>query len=234
VNGMRIQGEILEEDFLKRLNRFLVRVRLVNETIGTAECYLPNPGRLRELLVPGAHVLLIKKGSCTRRTAFDLFIVYQGDIPVCIDSRVPNQLVFESISRKRIPELLGFTSVRREPVLGKSRLDFLLTSSGRCYLEVKSCTLVRDGLALFPDAPTKRGCKHLKELVRAKKMGERACILFVVQRDDDKGFMPNDDMDPDFGHALREAKDKGVEIYAYSSRYRAGVLELTRRIPVEL
>jgi len=231
---MKIEEEILEGRFLERLNRFLVRVETADRLDRTPLCYLPNSGRLTDLLIPGARVLLVRRSKENRETRFDLFIVFKGETAVCVDSRVPNRLVSESLDRELIPELKGFTEIFREPVVGDCRLDLLLKNSEQCYLEIKSCTLVRKEVALFPDAPTERGRRHLEALIRLRSRGIRSCILFMIQRSDGKRFMPNDKLDPDFGSLLREGRDKGVEVYAYTSEYSRGEIHLAQRVSVEL
>jgi len=223
--------------FLSRKNRFSLLAELADET-GKArkfECHLPNPGRLNELLVPGAELLLKPaKDPDRRKTKFDVFAVKAEGRTVVVDSKVPNQIMREAFSSGEVPEFSGYELVRSEPRFGKSRLDFLLQGEGMCLVEVKSCTLVRNGIALFPDAPTERGRRHLSELARAHEEGYRACIVFVIQREGAWSFMPNDETDPDFGAVLRKVAARGVEAIALATKYRKGHVELIGEVPVDL
>lgn len=223
----------MQGTFLERLNRFAARVELVGR--GGCRVFVPNSGRLGELLVPGARVILIPREGPGRLTAFDLSMVYHGKTLVSVDARLPSRLVEVAVEAGLLPELAGYRELRREVRWGKSRLDFQLEGpGGACLVEVKSVTLVRDGRACFPDAPTSRGTRHLEELAVARRKGCRAVVLFVVQRPDAGAFSPNDSTDPAFGRALREAVAAGVEAYAYTCRVTPRRVTLGRRIPVEL
>ncbi len=231
---LKIEGEMVRGRFLSRTSRFSVLAELADGP-GYFECHLPNPGRLKELLVPGAELLLRPaKNPDRRKTKFDVFAVKAEGGTVVVDSRIPNQIMREALSSGEVPEFSGYELVRSEPARGKSRLDFLLRGNRMCLVEVKSCTLVRNGVALFPDAPTERGRRHLLELEKAHEEGYRACILFVIQRGDAKLFMPNDETDPDFGVALRKVVARGVEAIALATKYRKGHVELIGRVPVDL
>ncbi len=221
----------VEALFLERLNRFLASVILNDRVIN---CFLPNPGRLRELLTPRAKMLLMPHEEPGRKTNFDSAAIYHDDILVSIDSRVPNKLIHEALTNGELEAFSGYRDVRAEYVYGDSRFDFLLTSPGRCLLEVKSCTLVRDGVALFPDAPTERGRRHMEHLIEAKKEGFRSCVIFVVQRSDAKRFSPNREMDEAFSNALERARDSGVEIMAFSCSVDRSGIKLDKEIPVFL
>ena len=232
---MKIEGKIREASFLQRLNRFSALVELE----GSEEVvYLANSGRMEELLQPGRPVLLEERFAPQRKTCYDLIIVAlgeKGEKMVSVDARVPAKLVYEALLRGALPHFKGYSSIYREATLGQSRLDFLLSGSNRfCFLEVKSVTLVRQGRALFPDAPTPRGRRHLRELIQAKREGYEAAIVFVIQREDAFALSPNDEMDPEFGRDLREAEERGVSIYAYGSRVSQGEITLAEEIPVSL
>jgi sugar fermentation stimulation protein A len=228
---MRVPDAI-EGTFYKRLNRFSCLVQVRGELV---ECFLPNPGRLQELLIRGRKVLLLPKNRIGRKTAYDLFAVHHNNAWVVVDSRVPNLLVYEVLRKGILPELAGYEEIRKEPFYGASRLDFLLQSKNKqCLLEVKSCTLVKDGVALFPDAPTERGRRHVEELMRARSNGLRACVLFLIQRDDARVFSSNDETDKRFGEALRAAAKREVEVLAYSSTFDGRRISLSRRVPIAL
>ncbi|MCJ2530853.1 MAG: DNA/RNA nuclease SfsA [Candidatus Thermoplasmatota archaeon] len=222
---------LIDAAFEERLNRFLVRA---NRGGQATLCHLPNPGRLRELLQPGASVLLHRRPRLHRKTGYDLVAVRKGEMWVSIDTGLPNRAVRGWLAAETLPEFRGYSHISSEAILGESRLDFLLQNGRDCYLEVKSCTLVEDGDARFPDAPTTRGTRHMKTLTEAAGKGVRACVLFVVQRPDAKRFRPRDETDPDFGKALRAAYAKGVEIIAYRTTFDGVTLVDPQRIQTDL
>ncbi|MHA1144526.1 MAG: DNA/RNA nuclease SfsA [Candidatus Helarchaeota archaeon] len=228
---MKIEGEFLDGEFISRPNRFLGIVSVKGKHV---QCFIPNPGRMFELLVPKIHVFLRRALNPNRKTAFDLVGVEYRSVLVSIDSNIPNKLLYHSIIRKKIPEL-QYSLVKPEISFGNSRIDFFLQeNSEKCLMEVKSCTLVEDGWARFPDAPTKRGSRHVRELIDAKKKGFRAVIFFCIQRNDAIKFSPNDETDPEFGRTLRKAARSGVEILAFTCNYSITEIELDKRIKIEL
>jgi sugar fermentation stimulation protein A len=230
---IELDGRLRRGVFLARPNRFLAQVQVEDAVV---PCFVPNPGRMYELLVPGVAVLLRDVGVTRhRKTAYDLIGVLHGEERVSIDTRVPNRLVREALRNGDLPELAGYRVIQPEYRYGHSRLDFLLTQDGaRCLVEVKSCTLVEEGVARFPDAPTTRGRRHLAELITAKREGMRACVLFVVQRGDAQWFTPNDATDPAFSTILRRAVQEGVEAYAYLAPLVGHTIVLSGRIDVVL
>jgi sugar fermentation stimulation protein A len=229
---MQIAAKLIPATFMKRDNRFRVTVRVEGHLVWA---HLPNSGWLRELLVPGRRVLLAAAQAPGRLTAYDLLMVDLDGTLVSIDARLPGRLLYESLQAGRLEEFAGYAKVRREVTYGQSRLDLALEGEpdgGRCFIEAKSVTLVEDGVALFPDAPTQRGRRHLGELARARAEGHRAAVAFVVQRDDAISFSPHDEADPAFGRALREAAQAGVEVYAYKCRVSEGEVTLSAPLPV--
>ncbi|MCP8321362.1 MAG: DNA/RNA nuclease SfsA [archaeon] len=225
---MKIEGKIVNGLFKARLNRFSALVKLRGEEV---RCFLPNPGRLKELLIPDAEVFLKEIKSRDRLTSYDLIAIKHGSVSVFIDSRMPNRLLLEALKRRKIKEFSIYNEVKPEFKFGHSKFDFFLTNGiERCIIEAKSCTLVRQGKALFPDAPTKRGRRHVLELIKAKEEGYGACILFLIQRPDANFFSPNDEVDPKFGEALRKALNHGVEIYAYRSCFDGKSIKLLDKV----
>jgi sugar fermentation stimulation protein A len=221
---MKIFGKKVIGHFITRPNRFTLTAR-VNNTV--TQCFLPNPGRLTELLIPGVQILLTHQPQNTRKTAYDVLGIYFQDQWVTVDSRLPNKLVLEALMKKKLKPFSRYREIHPETTYRKSRFDFLLiTEDDRCFIEVKSCTLAQKGIGLFPDAPTQRGTRHVRELIEAKEEGYRASIIFVIQRPDVAIIAPNDDTDPDFGKGLREASGRGVEIYAYTSMFRCDEMVL--------
>jgi sugar fermentation stimulation protein A len=192
---------------------------------------------MSELLKPNAELALNcnEQSSAQRKTLYDVVAVRTGKCWVSIDSRVPNKLVVEALEGNRLREFQPISRIKAEIPFGSSRFDFLLeTPTYPCLLEVKSCTLVNDGLAIFPDAPTVRGSKHMRDLTFAKRAGYRACVMFVIQREDATLFRPNKQTDPEFCSALRKAWESGVEIYARRCRLTNFDLTLDAKVPVKL
>jgi len=168
-----------------------------------------------------------------RKTKYDFIAIQMGNQLVGIDSRVVNQIIAEALKKKQLPEFSAYLQIEPEALYSGSRIDFMLAQGAqKCLLEVKSVNVVEDGVALFPDAPTERGQKHLKFLIQAKSEGIRACVIFVVQRPDARAFAPNRAADPVFAQILREAYAKGVEIYAVTCQVDEFSIQLDKRIDV--
>jgi sugar fermentation stimulation protein A len=229
---VKIADQIREAGFLRRENRFACLVELE----GSKErVYLPNSGRLNSLLFPGQAVFLAERSSPSRRTRYDLVMTILNRKLVSVDARVPGELVYQALCQRGLPQFGDYSSIQREVAFGGSRLDFLLSNHlPQCFLEVKSVTLVQRGKALFPDAPTLRGRRHLKSLTWAKKEGYEAAIVFVIQREDAASFSPNDAVDAEFGHTLRAAQLQGVDVYAYRCKVSPGEIELAEQVPIHL
>jgi sugar fermentation stimulation protein A len=224
---------LVDAMFIVRENRFAALVDLD----GTRErVHVPNSGRMHELLLPGANVLLHPSTASGRRTAFDLVAVDSPVARVSVDSRVPNAVVAEALATGTLDGIDGYDRVHPERRWGTSRFDFHLEGpSGEALVEVKGCTLVEEGgLALFPDAPTIRGSRHVRELAEAVDAGLDAYVVIVVQRDDGRVFAPNDRTDPSFGEALRQASSRGVKVMAFLTDVTRDGVTLGRSIPVDL
>ena len=218
---------IREAVFLDRPNRFIAHVLLDEAPV---VCHVKNTGRCRELLVPGAKVILNMGANPLRKTAYDLVSVYKGDRLINMDSQAPNAIAAEYLPRL-FPNL---TELRREVAWSDSRFDFCGVKGGRpFYLEVKGATLEREGRVYFPDAPTERGVKHLKELARLKQSGTDAYVLFIVQMQDVISLQANRDTDPAFADALNEARDAGVGIYAVDCLVTPESVVANEPVPVE-
>lgn len=220
---------------IKRLNRFVAAVDVDGQTV---LANVANSGRMQELLFPGNRVVLEAHFGKERKTPYDLILAEYGGFLVSVDSRLPNFLVADAINRGLLSAFAGLKVERREVVYGESRLDLKLTSVDSAhptegFAEIKSCTLVRDGVALFPDAPTTRGARHLRELMRAVKEGYLAYVVFLIQRNDAQSFAPNDNTDPDFGRTLREAVAVGVQVKAYTCHVDQTGVEVVGEIPVQ-
>lgn len=197
--------EVIEGRFIDRPNRFIAHV-LVNGVEETV--HVKNTGRCRELLLPNAEVRLAVSDNPNRKTKYDLVAVYKEKLGwVNIDSQAPNKVVQEWL------ETQDYTLVKTEYVYGDSRIDFYMVKDQQKYLmEVKGCTLEIDGIGYFPDAPTERGVKHLKELTKARTLGYECIIAFVIQMEGVSEVRPYISMQPEFGEALEEAKAAGVKV----------------------
>ncbi|MGM9662137.1 MAG: DNA/RNA nuclease SfsA [Oscillospiraceae bacterium] len=216
--------------FLARPNRFIARVELDG---APATVHVKNTGRCRELLVPGCRVYCAHEPSPRRKTAYDLIAAEKGGRLINLDSQAPNRLFAEwAAAGGYAGEPL---SLRPEYTYGDSRFDFRLDLPGRTRLvEVKGVTLERSGHASFPDAPTERGLKHLRGLMRAVGDGLEAAVVFVIQMEDVLDFSPADDIHPAFGAALRQAAAAGVRVEAYDCAVRPEELFIRRAVPVRL
>lgn len=231
---MNLPANLQEGAFVSRPNRFLCLVQLSRRK-ALVRAHLPDPGRLRELLQPGARLWLEPKPGAHRKTAYQVWLVEKNETLVSLNTGLPNLLVQEALAQGRLKEFSHYTSWQRERRAGDSRLDFCLQNRDEtCWLEVKSVTLVKDGRGLFPDAPTARGRKHIGELERLRQNGARAVALFVVQRADAYCVSANAETDPQFAEALRAAHRKGVEIAAYTCNITPTRAVLSRPIPVDV
>ncbi len=217
--------------FLARPNRFIAHVELDGQT---QICHVKNTGRCRELLVPGAQVYLEDFGPDTKRkTRYDLIAVEKGSLLINMDSQAPNKAVEEFLRAGGLWE--SPTLVRPETKWGNSRFDFYLEQGERkAFLEVKGVTLEQEGLALFPDAPTQRGVKHLEELTAAAAAGFEAYVLFLIQMKGVHTFRPNWELHPQFGQALVQAAQAGVNVLAYDCRVTPSTMVLDAPVPVNL
>lgn len=221
-------GTVEQGIFLSRPNRFIAHVKTPE---GEQICHVKNTGRCKELLIPGATVYLERSPNPNRKTKYDLIAVEKGNLLINMDSQAPNQ-----VAEEYLPRLFpGLTVWRREQVWGNSRFDFYAEAGGeRWFLEVKGVTLEVDGAALFPDAPTQRGVKHLRELIRCQEEGYRACVLFVVQMAGMRYVAPNRATHPEFAQALAEAAASGVRVEAVGCRVTPSTLEADTPVEVRL
>ncbi len=220
---------IVEGTFLERPNRFIALVNLDGSTV---RCHVKNTGRCKEILIRGTRVLLEKADEpSNRKTGYDLVAAYKGDLLINIDSQAPNAVALESLEN-----ILGpLNVVKPEYRIGDSRIDIYAESGDTHYLvEVKGVTLENHGIALFPDAKTSRGLKHVRELKESIDAGYTPIVLFIIQLKGMEHFEPNYDMDPEFGKALKDAQAKGVKILAYDCLVRKDSLILDETVPVKI
>jgi sugar fermentation stimulation protein A len=231
---MKMPTPLHSGTLIRRVNRFIAHVRLADGNVVNAHC--PNSGSMKGCNTPGRPVRLSESDNPARKTRFTWEMVRPDRTWVGINTLRTNDLVREALENGTLKELQGYEAIRGEVKFGRhSRLDFLLEGpSGSCYVEVKNVTLLEGGTALFPDAVTERGQKHMRELIRAVKMGHRAAVVFVVQRSDARCFAPADGIDPQYGRWLRTAAKNGVEILAYKARVSARSILVTQKIPTLL
>jgi len=221
---------IIQGEFIFRHNRFSAEVMVD----GNREfVHVKNTGRCRELLLPGASVLLDKSANPNRKTGYDLVAVYKGAKLINIDSQAPNKAFGEFLKSGRF--LPNLTTIKAEASCGNSRLDFYFENGrDRIFAEVKGVTLENNGVAMFPDAPTERGVKHVEELVKAREAGYESYIVFIIQMKGINYFTPNDATHPAFGNALRMAERKGVHVIALDCSVAESSMEIRERVEVVL
>ena len=233
---MQFPDPLIRGRLLRRYKRFLSDIELDSGEVVTAHC--ANPGAMLGLMDPGAPVWLSPSRNPKRKLKYSWELVRVDGHLVGINTALPNRIVEEAVAAQAVPELAGYSRLRREVPYGRnSRIDLLLESGDRppCYLEVKNVHLKRrEGLAEFPDSVTKRGTKHLVELSEMARQGARAVMFYLVQRGDCDSFQIAGDIDPDYDRALREALDHGVEVLCYACRIREDAIELDHRLPINI
>ena len=218
--------------FIKRPNRFVAEVIVDGKE---ERVHVKNTGRLRELLKEGTPVILEEAENPDRKTKYSLVAVYKGDEIVNIDSQAPNAAAFEALSEGLIEEIGKPDFVKREVKYDASRFDLYYEKDGRKgFVEVKGVTLDVNGTAKFPDAPTERGAKHLRELVKAKKEGYESSVLFVIQMKNINEFEPNYDTDIDFAEELKNACNAGVNVLAYDCIIEKNSMRIDKRVFVKI
>ncbi|MCD7775005.1 MAG: DNA/RNA nuclease SfsA [Clostridiales bacterium] len=218
-------NKVVRAEFISRPNRFIANVLLSGEKI---VCHVKNTGRCRELLVEGAEVFLAESGNPSRKTAYDLIAVNKNGLLINIDSQAPNKAAQEFL-----PSLFKGYDIFPERSFGSSRFDFYAEKeNSKAFIEVKGVTLERDGVAMFPDAPTERGLKHLKELIAAVGQGFDAMILFVLQMKGMKYFTPNYETHREFGEMLQKASESGVRLLAVECEVTPLSMDIAGQIPI--
>lgn len=221
---------------MRRYQRFLAEVRLVDG--GEVTAHVPNTGAMLGVSTPGTRVWLSHSNNPRRKTAFtwELSTSNEGTL-VAVNTALANRLAEEAIRGGVLAPLNDYEKIQTEVRFGRenSRIDLLLEGvDGRCWAEVKSVTLARDGKGLFPDAVTLRGQKHLRELTALAQKGKRAVMLYCIQRGDVNFFAPAEDIDPHYAHLLREAARAGVALFAWRNRVTTGEILPETLVPVSL
>lgn len=221
--------------FVTRLNRFVARV-ILDESGEEIDVHVKNTGRCKELLVPGCRGYLLYSTNPHRKYAYDFVAVYKRDLLVNFDSQIPNKVVLEFLkSEKLIPNL---QIIKPEVKFGNSRFDIYMERLNienkveKIFLEVKGVTLFEGDVAMFPDAPTVRGVKHLNELITCLQSGYRSAVFFLIQATGLKYFKANREIDPDFANALYAAKKAGVEIYCFDTIVTCDRIDINNKIEI--
>ncbi len=231
---MKFNAPLLRGTLIKRYKRFLADVRLEDGDIVTVVC--PNTGSLRSCNAPGSPVLLSESDNAKRKYPHTWEMIFTNTVWVGIHTGRTNGIVLEGIQKKKIPALSHYEEIKREVWVNKhSRLDACLLKGGeKCFIEIKNVSLAEKNIAYFPDAVTMRGTKHLHELMKLKKKGHRACMIFLVQRKDVSIFMTADHIDPVYGKTLRKAVKHGVEIFVYAAKVSPRGIALWKPLAVQL
>jgi sugar fermentation stimulation protein A len=225
-----IYNNIRRGKFINRPNRFIANIEIngVNQM-----CHVKNTGRCKELLTDNAKVFIQKFDNPKRKTKYDLISVYKGDRLINIDSQAPNKIFNEWVENSGLFE--NITLIKPEYTYGNSRFDFYIeTVEKKVFVEVKGVTLEENSIAMFPDAPTLRGLKHVNELMKAIDDGYEAYIVFIVQMKDVDYFVPNIKTHMDFGEALVLAQKKGVKILAVDCEVTENSVEARNFVEVRL
>lgn len=225
--------KVKEAIFLKRPNRFIAHVMID----GKEEIvHVKNTGRCKELLIPGAKVILEDCSSNpNRKTKYSLIAVWKDDMLVNMDSQVPNRVVFDALNSNKIESITDLTYSKREVTFGNSRYDIYFEKEDeKGFIEVKGVTLENNRISMFPDAPTERGAKHVLEMIEAVKEGYRGIIFFLIQMKGPEEFRLNWEMDSKFSNAVKLANENGVEILAYDSIVDQDSIEIGNPIKVSL
>jgi sugar fermentation stimulation protein A len=230
---MIFREKLIHGILIKRFKRFIADVRLDDGNEVVAHC--TNSGSMKSCLENGAEVYLSPVTDTKRKTKFTWEMIKISGNWVGINTSNPNKMAFEAISAGLIPELSGYTNVRREVAFGDSRFDiFAENDYEKCFVEVKNVSLKEGKYALFPDAVTTRGQKHLKTLMEVKATGIRAVMLYIVQRTDVEVFAPAKEIDPEYAKILEQAVAAGVEVIVMQAKVTPEKIELTCKLPAEI
>tara|TARA_B110000438_G_scaffold194772_1_gene186419 strand:+ start:751 stop:1455 length:705 start_codon:yes stop_codon:yes gene_type:complete len=231
---MKIKGPLINATFISRPNRFIVIVKIKSHLF---KSHLADPGRLKELLVPKAKLLVRKvEGPTDRKTKYSTIMVIHKGHCISLVSTLPNRFVKESLEKHELPILKDYKIISPEFTVGNHRIDFLLNNleNQDFLLEVKSVTYSKNGLAKFPDAITSRGLKHIKLLTKVIESGKGAGVLFVCQRSDVTFFKPMWDRDPKFSKALLDGFNIGLKIWCISTNLSKTEMTFKKQIPFQL
>jgi len=232
-------GELAKATFVRRINRFAALVCLKNEFILV---HIPNSARMGELLISDTTCYLSPAQSNQRKTKYTLTLVEYTPLSstkkpylVCVDSHMANKVFWEAWKEGKIAALQKYQHAKREVAIERSRIDFAFFNDlETCFVEIKSVNLVTDKMAMFPDAPTSRGVRHIRDLISARSNGNAGMIVFIVLRSDANGFKPNMRQDPSFYQEIINAQNAGIRILCYSCTVTKKNLRLSQEIPVQI
>ncbi|MCP4914969.1 MAG: DNA/RNA nuclease SfsA [Oligoflexia bacterium] len=232
---MKFENKLIKGKILKRYKRFLADIELEDGEVVVA--HTANTGSMKTCWEPGWKVLCSYHDNPKRKLKYSLEMTNNGNTWIGVNTSLPNKLAMEAIANGTIKELDGYETIKPEAKIGQSRIDILLKDgpTEQCYVEVKNVTMLgEDETGIFPDSVSTRGQKHLRELTDLVGQGIRACMLYVVQREDVNSFSPADEIDPEYGELLRAAAKAGVEILAYQCKLTPSKIELLTPIKVKL
>ncbi len=228
--SMKFEKPLVHGKLIKRYKRFLADVELDDGQKVTSHC--TNSGSMKTALEEGAEVYLTFHNNPARKTQYTWEMIKINGDWVGINTNHPNQIAYEAIRDQRVKQLKGYTTVKREVKTGKSRIDvYAANEDEECFIEVKNVTMKYGSVAVFPDAVTSRGKKHLEELIQLKQQGLRAVMLYIIQRGDVEQFGPAHDIDPDYATKLDEALQKGIEVIALQATVTPEKIEIQKEIP---
>ncbi len=229
---MKYKNSIVPGIFLKRINRFIAEV----EIYGKKELvHVRNTGRCREIFLPGAQIFLEEGNGEKRKTKYSLVAVYKEDRLINVDSQIVNYVFEEGVLNNKVPFLKNPDVFLREKTYNNSRFDFYYEQNDKKgFIEIKGVTLEKDNKTMFPDAPTLRGQKHLKELIHGVNEGYENYLVFIIQMENTESFRPHWETDPAFAEGIEEAKQKGVKIFAYDTVVLPENITLNKTISVKI
>ncbi len=232
---MKFKTPLIKAKILKRYKRFLADIELPSGEIVCA--HVPNTGRMTACWGEGWDVYLSQSDNPKRKLKYTLELTHNGETLIGVNTSATNKIVLNALEQKQIPEFSQFLNIAPEQKILDSRLDFYLSNNQDekgTYLEVKNATLVENNIALFPDAVTTRGQKHLRDLIEIKKMGFGAAMLYVINREDANTFKPAELVDPVYAKLLREAHMSGVQIIAYACKLSNKEISISHKVDIKL
>jgi sugar fermentation stimulation protein A len=244
---MKFKQKLITGKILKRYKRFLADVELREDAFGHKKgeiitAHTANTGSMTTCWEPGWKVALSYHDNPARKLKFSLELTHNGNTWIGVNTSLTNKLVHEALQSNLVPKLKGYQHIKPEVKVGDSRIDFILyngdtlkAAQEKCYIEVKNVTLLaEENVVSFPDGVSTRGQKHLRELMELKKQGHRACMFYVVQREDCKSFRPANEIDPEYARLLKEAKDAGVEIFCYKCEMKKNKVEIKEKLRIKI
>lgn len=230
---MDFEQELTKANILKRYKRFLADVELDNQVITV---HVPNTGSMTSCWEPGQKVLLSHSSNPKRKLPYTLEMIHNGKTWISVNTARTNKIVAHALAYGLIKELTGYQNIKPEKKFEQSRIDFFLSEHAKkpdCWVEVKNVTLKENGLAQFPDAVSTRGQKHLNDLIKIVQNGQRAVMLYVVNRQDAKQFKPATHIDPKYSELLNEAIQSGVEVLCYQTQLTPKSIVINKSIPLK-